>query len=332
MKKIILITISLFLTIYVYADDTAISIVGGNVELFNEHNSIQMVREDVRITLKKKDYDVQVKFEFYNHGSSTSVLVGFPQYCAGNVQSVGEYINFKTLVNNKEVATTEKYMLNPKGKKHLTKKWKVKEVFFPTKQTLYTEIFYTAPYGYISNGDKVVAYTVGTGKSWYGKIGVSTFTVVFNDDENLGLYSFMPFENWTGIEIEKFIRIRNEMTWVTKEFEPAEDAEFRINTCRFPESVWFYRHDKFKYTNEKIDLEFLNKLSLKQLRLLRNEFYARRGRIFKSKDLSKYFKSKQWYAPNTEFKDSDLTILEKENIKTILDYESKLIQRDNASN
>ena len=42
----------------------------------------------------------------------------------------------------------------------------------------------------------------------------------------------------------------------------------------------------------------LNGLSEWQIRIARNEIYARHGRIFKSDDLADYFASKSWYTPS----------------------------------
>jgi len=49
---------------------------------------------------------------------------------------------------------------------------------------------------------------------------------------------------------------------------------------------------------EEMDYEFKNKMyskSLKELRLIRNEFFAREGYIFKSKDLQEHFSQFDWY-------------------------------------
>lgn len=52
----------------------------------------------------------------------------------------------------------------------------------------------------------------------------------------------------------------------------------------------------------------LKKLSVKKLRLARNELYARHGYIFKDEKLYSYFSKKSWYVPKVDsdkFKDSD---------------------------
>lgn len=66
-------------------------------------------------------------------------------------------------------------------------------------------------------------------------------------------------------------------------------------------------------------------LSQEQLRLARNEIYARHGRKFKTKELQDYFNSKSWYTGTIEsnaFKDDYLNAYEKENIKLIQSLEN----------
>ena len=65
-------------------------------------------------------------------------------------------------------------------------------------------------------------------------------------------------------------------------------------------------------------------LSLHELRLLRNEIYARHGRIFKTMWLQQYFGSQSWYDPKEEFKDEEISGSDKTNIETIVAYENKL--------
>ena len=68
----------------------------------------------------------------------------------------------------------------------------------------------------------------------------------------------------------------------------------------------------------------LEGLSSEQLRLARNEIFARHGRIFGSSDLQEYFESKSWYkgtADSSEFQDSVLSEVERRNVDFILAHE-----------
>jgi hypothetical protein len=73
-----------------------------------------------------------------------------------------------------------------------------------------------------------------------------------------------------------------------------------------------------------ISAQMLRGLSLNELRLLRNEIYARHGRQFQAPWLSQYFFGQTWYQPNENFKDEDLTGPDKQNVETIVAYENKI--------
>ena len=80
--------------------------------------------------------------------------------------------------------------------------------------------------------------------------------------------------------------------------------------------------DKEKLT--RADLEGLTK---EQLRLARNEIYARHGMIFGVQDLDNYFASKSWYKPTVSFTDFDnkveMSIIEEQNIILIQQIEKE---------
>jgi hypothetical protein len=78
------------------------------------------------------------------------------------------------------------------------------------------------------------------------------------------------------------------------------------------------------FENKLISEAMLRGLSLHELRLLRNEIYARHGRVFKTLWLQQYFGSQMWYDPNENFKDEELSGPDKTNVETIVAYENKL--------
>jgi hypothetical protein len=62
-------------------------------------------------------------------------------------------------------------------------------------------------------------------------------------------------------------------------------------------------------------------LSRADLRLMRNEIYARHGRQFASADLRSYFGAQPWYRPQASFREADLTTIEQYNISFIGKHE-----------
>ncbi len=84
------------------------------------------------------------------------------------------------------------------------------------------------------------------------------------------------------------------------------------------------------FEDKLISDAMLRGLSLHELRLLRNEIYARHGRIFKTMWIQQYFGGQPWYDPKEDFKDEEISGSDKTNIETIVKYENKL--HDSISN
>jgi hypothetical protein len=58
-------------------------------------------------------------------------------------------------------------------------------------------------------------------------------------------------------------------------------------------------------------------LFAEDLRVLRNEMYARHGRVFMDKKLQQYFEAQSWYKPDPEFTDDQLNEIEIQNLAKI---------------
>lgn len=72
------------------------------------------------------------------------------------------------------------------------------------------------------------------------------------------------------------------------------------------------------------DISYLNKA---ELRLARNEIYARHGRLFDDESLQAYFDSQSWYygtVLSSEFSESWLNDYEAENVRLIRAYEKEM--------
>ena len=66
------------------------------------------------------------------------------------------------------------------------------------------------------------------------------------------------------------------------------------------------------------DIEGLNSWDLK---VMRNEIYARHGYIFKTDEIKRYFNEQSWYNPKYSNVENLLTEIEKKNIQFIKSYE-----------
>ena len=100
---------------------------------------------------------------------------------------------------------------------------------------------------------------------------------------------------------------------VQEEQEPVFDTQDYI----FPDSA-----------TRKLTLDEIKGHTKEELRLGRNEIYARHGMIFGVEDLDQYFLSKSWYTPSVpgeEFYDRvEMSLIEEENVSLIRQVESQM--------
>ena len=65
----------------------------------------------------------------------------------------------------------------------------------------------------------------------------------------------------------------------------------------------------------------LSKLSKSELRIAKNEIFARRGRYFESADLKAHFERFSWYSPNTW--NPKLNVIEEANVALMNNFEKQ---------
>ena len=78
------------------------------------------------------------------------------------------------------------------------------------------------------------------------------------------------------------------------------------------------------FQKQLIHETMLRGLSLYELRLLRNEIYARRGQRFRTVWLDQHFGDQSWYRPLPDFRTPVLSPIEQKNVAMIVKYENRL--------
>ncbi len=91
---------------------------------------------------------------------------------------------------------------------------------------------------------------------------------------------------------------------------------------------WWDSIEGWEYVIDDSNVRIISEAELRgltpwQLKVARNEIYARRGRGFVHEDLQCHFNEQSWYQINPYFKESDLSKIENKNVATILSYETK---------
>ena len=135
----------------------------------------------------------------------------------------------------------------------------------------------------------------------------------FYSDQTNG--EFVIYDN--GHDKIKGLKIYNSWSGLT------ENGEYEIGIKSYP--VDDYYNGKYPQVSKKLLNKYeLIKMTKHDLKIMRNEIFARYGYIFKSGgEIEKYFKSQDWYSAQHDNVNDFLTDLEKENIKLIQQIENE---------
>lgn len=76
--------------------------------------------------------------------------------------------------------------------------------------------------------------------------------------------------------------------------------------------------------DQLLSVDDLSTLSKRDLRILRNTIYARRGRAFESKVVRGYFETATWYRPRADYNDGMLTEIDEKNVAIVRSVEQSL--------
>jgi hypothetical protein len=114
-------------------------------------------------------------------------------------------------------------------------------------------------------------------------------------------------------------------------YKPAKDQKkVKLNAVEEENVKLIEREEaklREKIATEPITQSMVEGLFVEDLRVLRNEIYAKRGRVFKDKKLQEYFAAQAWYQPNPDFKDESLTEMEFKNLAVIKEVEEYSISK-----
>ncbi len=114
-------------------------------------------------------------------------------------------------------------------------------------------------------------------------------------------------------------------------YEPLKDqSKVKLNATETANVALIQNYEnkiREKITNEILQPETFQGLFVEDLRVLRNEIYARHGRIFKNTGLQKMFETMPWYKPNPDFKDEMLSETESKNLVSIREAETEAVSK-----
>lgn len=331
-----------------YADDSYVSVYGGALQTFNEHPAIAMDDEYVKIEIYDSSYTVHADFQFFNHGTATNVLVGFPL----GGQELNQLHDFKTWVDGAEVPSSDISRSKENSEEEsvyeeaFPRSWKTKTVRFPSHSTTKTSIQYSAPVG-MAGPAYTASYIYGTGGTWHGPIGKAVFEILIDENRladmpcrdrytlvrrEKGRFVFQ-MQNYEPQSLDEGILIQ--FGTVGRMIKAAEEGSWAIDDVLVGRNRYCFtlpgdREWQCRLAEEKLPRikrygcrGDLNYLTLAQLRILRNRVFAEHGRVFEDAQLQKYFEKMGWYRPDKNG-ESALSDADRDWVNAIREQEKQL--------
>jgi hypothetical protein len=178
-----LITASLLLLVSAagaLADDANWAVIGSAGSL-KPNRQIQMVREDVQISLDHDDMHVRATFWFRNHGGATDVTMAFPDETSTSNHDYKTHVygnlirRFSSSVDGVPVSVHRERVAS-KQPMDFKSVW-LKKVVFKAGQARRVVVDYVATQGFAGNGWVFNTYVLETGATWAGRIESCRLTV-----------------------------------------------------------------------------------------------------------------------------------------------------------
>ena len=171
-------------------------------------------------------------------------------------------------------------------------------------------------YKYNSNGNKIKTTYLngGTPKEINYKYDINNNLIKIDDNVSGYIYNYEydNYGNWIK-EIKKSSNVTYVIERKIEYYSDKEDLNSKKENSR---------PGKYQVASERIlsNNEIAN-MDKTELKLMKNEIFARYGYIFKKAEMKSYFESQHWYQPKYEDVTSFLSDIEKRNIKLLNDYE-----------
>jgi hypothetical protein len=172
-----------------------------------------------------------------------------------------------------------------------------------------------------------------TKKGWFGQIKSGTWDdmgkkwiSIYQNLENLEVKGHNFFSSksdgefvtyMNGQKLQKGLKLYNSWSGLT------EKGEYEIGLKSYPIADYF-PGDYPLASMQFLEAGELSQYSKKELKIMRNEIFARYGYIFREGgEMDRYFRDKDWYSAQHVNVDDFLTAIEKANIRLILEAEKE---------
>jgi hypothetical protein len=218
----------------VLANDTALRVSGGVVQMLTEGADVRMVSATITADVYADESRVRCEYELKNEGRGQTVTLGFPDM-PGAIEeqvSLAHLEDFRSWVDGESLRVSVRSAPHEEGKGF--DRWYVRRAWFDGGQTRHIVNTYTQPNGEVSIGDRWFPYTVWTASSWKGPIGQLTITVRWRE---LYLWALLEY-SWDKLsdlgEPPDISLDRRTLTWSLRDMEPVRGRGGQLNVSFVP--------------------------------------------------------------------------------------------------
>ncbi|MEY3049804.1 MAG: hypothetical protein RL365_1842 [Bacteroidota bacterium] len=140
-----------------------------------------------------------------------------------------------------------------------------------------------------------------------------------NDDEKIQELEAKINQQQEDINKQQQQQLKDEIASKEKEIESLKN---RKNAVKPRENFFARGAGRFPEASERLlNYDDVGHLSSRDLKIMRNEIFARHGYIFKTNDMNEYFSRQSWYEPVNNDVTGLLSRIETENVNYIKSYE-----------
>ena len=171
-RTILILSVLALVVIPALADDSAIKVVGGAVQMLDEHSDVRMVSAVITADVYANESHVRCEYLLKNEGNGQMVTLGFPDMPGrypGDVIPKAHLEDFHSWVDGERLAVKLHTSAHENGKSF--DRWYVRRVWFDAGQTRTIVNTYIQPNGEDSMGGRWFPYTIWPAGSWKGPIG-----------------------------------------------------------------------------------------------------------------------------------------------------------------
>ncbi len=224
-RTILILSVVALAAVPALADDAGVAVVGGAVQLLDEHADVRMLSARVTADMYFSVTDVCCEYELKNEGRSQLVTLGFPDR-PGSFGNQHHLTDFRSWVDG-DPLQVEIYNA-PEEAESRIKRWYVRKIWFARGQTRRVVNTYQQPHYRNTSGTRYFPYTIWTAGSWKGPIDEMTITVHWREPY---LWVYRPPEHF---DLPAISSDGHTLTWTWADLEPTREHVGYLRVSFYP--------------------------------------------------------------------------------------------------